>query len=258
MNFGYFRSEPIGAILNCFTIWLLTLYLVVESYHRIRVPPTYFEETIMLYTATFGVLANISMAAVIHGPGIILVMVKYPFMSKEEKDNMHIKEGNENLNIRTVMAHINGDLVYSVGVLLGAIAININTDWKILDPLLTILFSFVVLHITVPVFKDTIWSILEANPSEEKHETLTKEMYAMTEVNKLNSLRIWSLTQDQECAVIHITVNEGVDEQKLQHEIGKLLLSQDLRFWTIQVWKPSWQYRCCFKNCPSRRYAVLG
>ena len=248
MNFGYFRFEPVGAIVNCFTIWALTIYLVNESVHRIITPPEYFEESIMLYTATFGVLANISMAAVIHGPSIICVMIKYPFMSKEAKDNLHVKDGNENLNIRTVMAHINGDLVYSVGVLIGAIAININQDWKILDPLLTILFSFVVLHITVPVFKDTIWSIFEANPSEEKHETLTKEIYAMTEVNKLNSLRIWSLTQDQECAAIHITVNEGVDEQKVQHTIGKTLMKHEIKFWAIQVWKPSWKFRCCFND----------
>ena len=248
MNFGYFRFEPLGAIVNCFTIWLLTLYLVVESYHRILHPPAYFQEKIMLFTATFGVLANISMAAVIHGPSIICVMLKYPFMSQEQKDNMHIKEGKENLNIRTVMAHINGDLVYSVGVLLGAIAININSDWKILDPLLTILFSFVVLHITVPVFKDTIWSILEANPSEEIHDKLTKEIYAMKEIDKVNSLRIWSLTQDQQCVTLHITIKEGTDEQKVQHTIGKILQKEDIRYWTIQSWKQSWKYRCCFDD----------
>ena len=165
MNFGYYRFEPIGAIVNCFTIWLLTLYLVIEAYSRIMHPPKYFEQTIMLITATFGVLANLSMAAVIHGPGIFVLMCKYPFMSKERKDETNLIHDNENLNIRAVMAHINGDLVYSVGVLLAAIAININPNWKILDPLLTILFSFVVLHITVPVFKDTLASIFEAGPS---------------------------------------------------------------------------------------------
>ena len=248
MNFGYYRFEPVGAIVNCFTIWLLTLYLVIEAYSRIMHPPKYFEENIMLITAAFGVLANLSMAAVIHGPSIIGVMIRYPCMSKEEKDSMTMVHENENLNIRAVMAHINGDLVYSVGVLLAAIAININPNWKILDPLLTILFSFVVLHITVPVFKDTLASIFEANPSEEKYDTVVKELYAIQDVNKVNTLRIWSLTQDQECAAVHVTVKDEVDEQKLQHTIGKILLKNEVKFWAIQVWKPNWKYRCCFND----------
>ena len=248
MNFGYYRFEPIGAILNCFTIWALTIYLVIESYNRILTPPKYFQEGVMLFTAAFGVAANMAMAAVIHGPGIIVTMFRYPFMSTEEKDNLMIQEGNENLNIRTVMAHINGDLVYSVGVLIGAILININTDWKILDPLLTILFSFVVLHITVPVFKDSMSFIFEANSDEEKHDTITKEIYGLEKVNKINSLRIWSLTQDQICATVHITCAEGTDEQSLQHKIGKIMQKNEVTFWAIQVWKSSWRYPCCFTD----------
>jgi len=248
MNFGYFRFEPIGAILNCFTIWALTIYLVVESYERIRHPPKHFEPFIMLITATFGVIANVSMAAVIHGPGIIMTMLKYPFMSAEEKDNMHIKEGKENLNIRTVMAHINGDLVYSVGVLLGAIAININQDWKILDPLLTILFSFVVLHITVPVFTDSMSAVMEASPSEEEYNEIATAITSTPGVKKVYSLRVWSLTQDQRCAAVHLSLEEGQEEQKLQHEIGKRLQEKDISFWAIQVWKPSWKYQCCFDD----------
>ena len=176
--------------------------------------------------------------------GIIMTMLKYPFMSAEEKDNMHIKEGKENLNIRTVMAHINGDLVYSVGVLLGAIAININQDWKILVPLLTVLFSFVVLHITVPVFTDSMSAVMEASPSEEEYNEIATAITSTPGVKKVYSLRVWSLTQDQRCAAVHLSLEEGQEEQKLQHEIGKRLQEKDISFWAIQVWKPSWKYQC--------------
>jgi cation diffusion facilitator family transporter len=194
----------------------------------------------MLFTATFGVLANMAMAAVVFGPSIIGTMFRYPFMSAQEKDNLMIQEGNENLNIRTVMAHINGDLIYSIGVLIGAIAINMSDSLLILDPLLTILFSFVVLHITIPVFRDSMTYLFEANPDVEVTDKISSEIYALDKVNKINkinSLRVWALTQDQRCATVHLTVEGDVDEQSLQHKIGKILQANDIQFVTIQVWR---------------------
>lgn len=246
-NFGMARSEPFGALLNCFTIWGLTIYLLFEAVSRILTPPKYFEPGIMLFTATFGVLANMAMAAIINGPGILITMVKFPFMSKEEKDNLMVEHEGENLNIRTVMAHINGDLAYSVGVLLAAIGININNEWLILDPLLTILFSYVVLHITLPIFRDSTKAIMEANPDEDKYDILSREIYSVKDVNKLITLRIWSLTQDQICAAIHINVAEGANEQTIQFDIGKALQKNDISFWTIQCYKPGTDFRA---KCP--------
>lgn len=249
-NFGFYRFEPIGALLNCFTIWGLTIYLLFEAVSRIITPPTYFEPGIMLFTATFGVLANMAMAAIINGPQIIITIFKYPFMSKEEKDNMMMEHEGENLNIRTVMAHINGDLAYSVGVLLAAIGININNNWLILDPLLTILFSYVVLHITVPIFRDSTKAIFEGNPSDEKYDIISREIYSIKDVSRVITLRIWSLTQDQICAAAHVTVADGANEQRIQFEIGKILHKNEIKFWAIQCWKPSpeWGAKCIFDD----------
>ena len=175
-----------------------------------------------------------------HGCSTLILFFKYPFLSKDNKAVVDQRECSDNLNIRAVMAHIQGDLIYSIGVLFGAIVIYFIPDWKIIDPLLTILFSFVVLNITIPVFRDSIKALVEACPCTDMHDSIVREIYALDKVNKINkinSLRVWALTQDQRCATVHLTVEGDVDEQSLQHKIGKILQANDIQFVTIQVWR---------------------
>lgn len=108
---------------------------------RIFHPSERFEPKIMLWTSTFGVIANLVMAVMIYGTKILVYLVKYPCLSEREKEQQLETKDSDNLNIRAVMAHIMGklqfsknsyplgDLVYSVGVLIAAIAININPNW---------------------------------------------------------------------------------------------------------------------------------
>jgi len=62
----------------------------------------------MLITASFGVLANILMAVAIYGCQIIRYMCTYAFMTGDEKNQIKLSDGSENLNLRAVMAHIQG------------------------------------------------------------------------------------------------------------------------------------------------------
>lgn len=249
MTFGFGRSEPLGALLNCIAIWILTLILVVESCHRLVRKPTFFDPKVMLITSLLGIIANICMATVLHGLSILWYLIKYPCMSAQEKDEITFTEGSENLNLRAVVAHIHGDLIYSVGVFIGAIIIYIKPSWQILDPCLTVLFSIVVLKITIPVFKDSILILLEANITDRKTILKVREtILEMSEVKEISSFRLWALTQNQQCAALHLTVEEGTDEQALKHRIGKYLVAFGISYWAIQVWTDNWKFKCCFKD----------
>lgn len=102
------RAESVGALINCFTIWGLTVYLLIEAIKRLIHPSKHFNPRVMLITSTFGVFANVMMAVAVHGWSILSYMVKYPCLSEEEKSSITFVEDGENLNIRAVMAHIMG------------------------------------------------------------------------------------------------------------------------------------------------------
>ena len=60
----------------------------------------------MLITATFGVIANFLMAIAIYGIVIVKYMLMFPFLTADQKSSISLSDGAENLNIRSVMAHI--------------------------------------------------------------------------------------------------------------------------------------------------------
>jgi len=70
------------------------------------------------------------------------------------------------MNIRAARIHLIGDGVQALGVVIAAIIITINPDYKIADPITTFIFAIIVFCVTVPVFNDCMKILLEYAPPE--------------------------------------------------------------------------------------------
>ena len=71
------------------------------------------------------------------------------------------KTENDDFNLKSAIAHVQGDLVFSIGVFIGAILINIFPKARFIDPIITLGFSIIVLKITIPIFKESIKVLLD-------------------------------------------------------------------------------------------------
>ena len=80
-------------------------------------------------------------------------------------DHDHKKERG-NINIDSAYLHVLGDMIMSIGVIIASAIIYIEPSYEIADPLCTYFFSIIVLFTTLPVFKECIFVLLEATPSE--------------------------------------------------------------------------------------------
>lgn len=69
----------------------------------------------------------------------------------------------EDINLRAAFIHVIGDLIQSIGVLIASAVIWYNEEWKIMDPVCTILFSIVVLISTIYICRDIILILMEGN-----------------------------------------------------------------------------------------------
>lgn len=157
-SFGLFRAESIGGFLNCFLIWMVTLYLLYEAIERLYNPPTYFNSTVMLVTSILGVVMNLTMSIILVGFNNLKRMLRV--LNRPDESDM-----NENdFNLKTMIAHIQGDIIYSVGVLISAVVITLFPKLRYFDSLCTFLFSIVVIDITVPIFTDSLRFIMEGAP----------------------------------------------------------------------------------------------
>lgn len=157
-SFGLFRAESIGGFLNCFLIWVVTAYLLLEAIERLYSPPTQFNSTVMLITAIMGVLMNLSMSVILVGFSNIRRMIK--LLNQPDESDMTEND----FNLKTTIAHIQGDIIYSVGVLISAIVITLFPSMRYFDSLCTLLFSLVVIDITLPIFSDSLRFIMEGAP----------------------------------------------------------------------------------------------
>jgi zinc transporter 2 len=65
-TFGYHRAEIVGALLSVFTVWVLTIMLLIEGITRIFENHHKIDGLVMLITSSIGLVFNLIMAYILH------------------------------------------------------------------------------------------------------------------------------------------------------------------------------------------------
>lgn len=111
-----------------------------------------------------------------------------------------------NINVRAAAAHVLGDLLQSLGVLVAAIIIKLFPNAKLADPICTLIFSAVVIFTTAKVAKDSIWLLLEGSPKNSGD--LAFELSNISNVRHLHNLHIWTLSPGKDAVSVHLCVGK--------------------------------------------------
>ena len=90
---------------------------------------------------------------------------------KESEDTRHHghshdvkdEEQKENINVKAAFIHVIGDFVQSLGVFTAALIIYFKSEWKIVDPICTFIFSVLVLCTTISILRNTMNVLMEGN-----------------------------------------------------------------------------------------------
>lgn len=77
-------------------------------------------------------------------------------------------------NLKSAIAHLQSDLIFSVGVFLGAIIINIFPKARFIDSIFTFVFSILVIRITIPIFKESFRVLLNGASESSKNNPKKK------------------------------------------------------------------------------------
>ena len=111
-------------------------------------------------------------------------------------------------NVRAAFIHIIGDLVASIGVLLGAIIIYLKPEWCILDPILSILFSTIALSLTFPVMHQILSSMLDVTPENFDIERFEAELSAIKFLERYHDLHVWQISIGKPALTVHIVCSD--------------------------------------------------
>ena len=221
-TYGYHRSEILAAMINGATLLFLAVYIFIEAYQRLLHPEP-VRSTLMLVVAVIGFLANIFVLLKLHG------------------------HASENLNVRAAFLHVMGDMLASVGVIIGGMIMLLTGNY-LADPLISFLVGAIILIGAVGVLKEGVNILLEGVPKNIDYDRLKEDMESLQDVKSVHDLHIWSLSSSRASLSAHVTTGSQSthSSQEILARLRKLLLEKyGISHITLQV-----ECDCCQdENC---------
>uniref|UniRef100_A0A3Q1JQB1 Probable proton-coupled zinc antiporter SLC30A3 n=2 Tax=Anabas testudineus TaxID=64144 RepID=A0A3Q1JQB1_ANATE len=230
MNFGWHRSEILGAFISVMSIWIVTGALVYLAIERIVRNDYEIDGHVMLVTSGCAVIVNIIMAYILHHSttfhthGSGYHQIDENGQSPVSHGHSHtLLGGHGNTSVRAAFIHVLGDLLQSVGVMVAAIIIYFRPEYKVADPICTFLFSVFVLCTTVTILRDVFRILMEGSPKAIEFNSVKEVLLSVKAVKSMHCLHLWALTLGQALVSVHLAIEEGADPQSVLHEATDLL-----------------------------------
>jgi len=196
-TYGYARLEALGALLNGALLFAVGAYILWEAAQRFRQPQP-VGETGMLLIAGLGLVVNlIAMRLLRAGAG-------------------------ENLNVKGAYLEVWSDMLGSVAVILGALAIG-WTGWQWIDPVLAVLIGLWVLPRTWLLLREAINVLLEGVPKGQDLAAVRQALHAQPGVLDVHDLHVWALASSTPALSAHVVAAGDVDNDRLRRALAALL-----------------------------------
>lgn len=177
-TFGYYRFEILAAALNAALLFAVAMYILYEAYQRLREPQE-IQSTAMLVIAVIGLVVNLLSMRVLAGG----------------KD--------KSLNVKGAYLEVWSDLLGSIGVIIGALAIRF-TGWLWVDSAVAVLIGLWVLPRSWQLLKASINILLEGVPEDVDISKVTQTLLSVPGVASIHDLHVWSLTSGKTSLTVHV------------------------------------------------------
>ncbi|MCT4783310.1 MULTISPECIES: cation diffusion facilitator family transporter [Exiguobacterium] len=192
-TFGYRRFEILAAFVNGLTLLVISIYIIIEAYKRLFAPPEIMSEG-MLIIAVVGLIVNILAAWI---------------LMRGEQDN---------LNVRSALLHVFGDLLGSVGAITAALLI-LLFGWTLADAIASLFVAVLILISGYRVTRDAVHILMEGAPHEVDVVAMQRDLLAVTGVNEVHDLHVWSITSNEYVVTCHVLIGETTNDQAVLRDV---------------------------------------
>ena len=111
------------------------------------------------------------------------------------------------INIRSAFVHMMGDLLGSVGIVIGAIAIR-YTGWQQIDPVLSILIGALIVWTAWDIIQESLNILLEGLPRGLDLQSVCSAMCEVEGVLDVHDLHIWNLGSNTRALSCHVLIQD--------------------------------------------------
>lgn len=183
-TYGYKRFEVLAAFINGIALVVISLYIFWEAFQRFSQPPG-VASTGMLIIAIIGLLVNIAAAYVL----------------------MKGEGASSNLNMRSALLHVMGDMLGSVGAIAAALLI-MAFGWNLADPIASVIVAVLVLISAYRVTRDSVHILMEGTPVDIDTTQMTADLQGIEHVLGVHDLHVWSLTSELPLLSCHLRISD--------------------------------------------------
>ncbi len=203
-TYGFYRLEILAALFNGVTLFMISLWIFYEAYHRFMHPET-ISSGKMFIVAMIGLVANVTCAFLLKGGG-------------DGHGHKH------SLNVRAAFLHMLGDTFSSVGVIIGAVIIY-YTNWLIVDPVISVIICILILVWSYKLVMESADILLEATPKEINIDQVIARLKQIPGVDDAHDIHIWAITSGMYSMSGHIDTKDMMisETTKLSKEINRIL-----------------------------------
>lgn len=210
-TYGFHRFEILSALVNGVTLVVISLFIFVEAYRRLRDPqPVQGLEVFVI--AILGLIGN--------GAGVFL-----------------LRDAGDNMNMRGAFLHLVGDAVSSIGVIIAGLVIML-TGWSIVDPLVSVGIGLIIIVGALRLIDESVDVLLEGTPRHIDLDKVMTSLYAVPGVCSIHDVHIWCVTP-QLCTMSgHVILSDDntIQARDVLSEISHVLAHDyGIEHTTIQI-----------------------
>jgi cobalt-zinc-cadmium efflux system protein len=200
-TYGLGRSSVLAALTNAVLLLMACGAIAWEALGRIAAPPPVAGGTVAA-VAAIGIVLNGMSAWLLH------------------------RGSHGDLNRRSAFIHMLGDAAVSAGVLASGLLI-MFTDWRWLDPAVSLLIVAVILVSTWELLRDSVHLSLDGVPAGVNSTAVYSYLSRQRGVTDVHDLHIWALSTTSVALTAHLVVPDREAEDAL---LGSLTPNLKRRF----------------------------
>ncbi len=199
-TFGYRRAEIFAGFINSVTLIIISLFLIYGAVQRF-LHPVAIDGQIVIWLAVLSIVFN--------GASVLLIR----------------REARDSMNMRSAMLHLFTDMLTSVAVLAGGLAIR-YLGWTWVDPLITVGIALYLIIAAWGIFAAAIRIFMEFTPRKVDIDRIVEEITRFPGIRNVHHLHVWQLDDRDILLEAHVELAEDIPVSRfdtLLAEIEKAL-----------------------------------
>jgi len=208
-TYGYLRWEILAALLNGAVLLAVSAGIVWEAIQRLRSPEP-VQTGLMFAIGLAGLVVNAISAKLLHGGS------------------------SHSLNMRGAYLHVLSDLLGSAAAVVAALFIRYK-GWTIADPIASIVMTLLIVRSSWSLVRESVDVLLEATPSHIDLKKVHDALNAVSGVESVHDLHVWTLTSGVVAMSAHVLVPDPAAHQASLEAMTRAVASQGINHVTIQL-----------------------